>query len=98
MNLLRKEVCSKYKVKNLGMFHESVKHFLCKIWTKNGVVLGMKLYVGEEVGDNTPPFPKQLHLSSLPNLKNNLKNLDSTNRSLLIHLKGEDPPYCHLLL
>jgi hypothetical protein len=30
------------------------KHFLCKIWTKNEVVLGMKLYVGEEVGDNTP--------------------------------------------
>jgi hypothetical protein len=34
-----------------------------------------------------------------PTLKNNLKNnLDSRNRSLLIHLKGDDPPYCHLLL
>jgi hypothetical protein len=75
----------KYKVKNLGMFHECVQKFLCKIWTKNGVGLGMKPYVGVEVGDKT----LQLHLSSLPNLKNNLKNLDSRNRSLLIHLKGE---------
>jgi hypothetical protein len=36
------------------MFHECVRKFLCKIWTKNGVVLGMKLYVGVEVGDKTP--------------------------------------------
>jgi hypothetical protein len=57
MNLPRKGGVFKYKVKNLGMFHECVKNFLCKIWTKNGVVLGMKPYVGVEVGDKTPIPP-----------------------------------------
>jgi hypothetical protein len=56
------------------------------------------LYVGEEVGDKTP-IPQTTPFEFLTQPKEQPKeSLILQIRNLLIHLKGEDPPQCHLLL